>query len=315
MTAVIPQTMRALRVVSSHLSIHNDIAVPQPVAHEVLLRPRIAGICGTDLELLHGYYSFDGVPGHEFVADVVTGPEQWLGKRVVCDINIGCGQCDFCLRGAKEHCEKRQVIGIRERNGAFAQYLTAPISNLHEVPDAVSDDEAVFIEPLAAALQIQKQISIEKHHRVLVLGAGKLGQLIVRTLLPMGCEILVSARSSARMHTLEKLGVRVCFTDELPAKYFDVVIECTGNAAGFEHALRAIRGQGVTIDASVIVVNELRVLGSRCGDFPTALQWLTERRIDLSGLITARFGLSQAMEAFARARLPDQFKVVVECGR
>jgi len=324
MTAVIPDTMRALRVVNSHLSMHNDIAVPQPKAGDVLLRPRIAGICGTDLELLHGYYSFDGVPGHEFVADVVAGPEQWLGKRVVCDINIGCGSCDFCLRGAKEHCEQRQVIGIRERDGAFAQYLTAPISNLHEVPDAVSDDEAVFIEPLAAALQIQKQITIEKHHRVLVLGAGKLGQLIVRTLLPIGCEILVSARSGARMHTLEKLGVKVCFTDELPANYFDVVIECTGNAAGFEHALRAIRGQGalilkstyassVTIDASVIVVNELRVLGSRCGDFPTALQWLTEKRIDLSGLITARFGLSQAMEAFARARMPDQFKVVMEC--
>lgn len=318
--------MRALRVVNSHLSLHNDIAVPQPAADEVLLRPRLAGICGTDLELLHGYYSFDGTPGHEFVADVVAGPPAWLGKRVVCEINIGCGACDFCRRGLKEHCEQRQVIGIRERDGAFAQYLTAPIANLHEVPDAVSDDEAIFVEPLAAALQIQKQITIEPYHRVLVLGAGKLGQLIARTLLPIGCEIVVSARSGARMFTLEKLGLRVCFTDELPAKYFDVVIECTGNAAGFEHALRAIRGQGalilkstyafpVTIDASVIVVNELRVLGSRCGDFAGALQWLTEKRIDLSGLITARFGLSQALEAFSQARLPGQFKVVVECGR
>jgi threonine dehydrogenase-like Zn-dependent dehydrogenase len=317
-------TMRALRVVNSHLSFHNDLPVPRPGFGEVLLRPRITGICGTDLELLRGYYSFDGVPGHEFVADVIEGAPEWLGKRVVCEINIGCGRCDFCRRGIKEHCEQRQVIGIRGRDGAFAQYLTAPVANLHSVPDSISDEEAAFVEPLAAALQVQQQVVIDRHHRVLVLGAGKLGQLVVRTLLPIGCEVVVSARSGARMFAVEKLGVRACFTDELPAKYFDTVIECTGNAAGFEHALRAIRGQGalilkstyassLTIDASSIVVNELRVLGSRCGDFALALQWLAERRVDLSGLITARFPLSRGIEAFAHARLPDQFKVLVDC--
>jgi len=318
--------MRALRVVNSYLTFHNDIAVPQPRAGEVLLAPRLTGICGTDLELLRGYYSFDGVPGHEFVADVVVGPDEWLGRRVVCEINIGCGTCDFCLRGAKEHCEKREVIGIRDRDGAFAQYLTAPVSNLHVVPDNVSDEEAVFVEPLAAVLHIQRQVHIEKHHRVLVLGAGKLGQLIVRTLLPIGCELLVCARSGARMSTLEKLGIKTCFPDELPENYFDIVIECTGNAAGFEHALNAIRGLGtlilkstyaapVSINASRVVVDEIRVLGSRCGDFATALQWLSQKRIDLSGLVSAKFPLSKSIEAFAHARLPDQFKVLVECGR
>lgn len=322
----LPPVMRALRVVNSHLSLHDDIAVPQPRDGEVLLAPRMTGICGTDLELLHGYYSFDGVPGHEFVADVVQGPAEWLGRRVVCEINIGCGQCDFCKRGAKEHCTARQVIGIRDRDGAFAQYLAAPVANLHAVPDHISDEEAVFAEPLAAALHVQRQVHIEKHHRVLVLGAGKLGQLIVRTLLPIGCEILVCARSGGRMATLEKLGIKTCFPDELPHKYFDIVAECTGNAAGFEHALNAIRGLGtlvlkstyaapVTIDASTVVVNEIRILGSRCGDFAAALQWLGERRIDLSGLVTAHFPLSKGIEAFAHARLPGQFKVLVECGK
>jgi len=324
--STLPPVMRALRVVNSFLSFNNDIAVPQPRASEVLLAPRLTGICGTDLELLHGYYSFDGIPGHEFVADVVAGPNAWLGRRVVCEINIGCGQCDFCQRGAKEHCERREVIGIRGRNGAFAQYLTAPITNLHAVPDHVSDEEAVFVEPLAAALHIQHQVRIEKHDRVLVLGAGKLGQLIVRTLLPIGCELLVCARSGARMPALEKLGIKVCFPDELPERYFDIVIECTGNAAGFEHALNAIRGLGtlilkstyasaLTINASRIVVDEIRVLGSRCGDFATALQWLSEKRIDLSGLVSARFPLSKGIDAFAQARLPGQFKVLVECSK
>lgn len=326
MTLTIPATMHALRVVNSHLSLQKDVAVPEPRADEVLLAPRVAGICGTDLELLRGYYSFDGTPGHEFVADVVQGPAEWLGRRVVCEINIGCGQCDFCQRGAKEHCTARQVIGIRDRDGAFAQYLTAPVANLHAVPDHISDEEAVFVEPLAAALHVQRQVRVEKHYRVLVLGAGKLGQLIVRTLLPTGCEILVCARSGGRTHALEKLGIKTCFPDELPSKYFDIVIECTGNAAGFEHALNAIRGLGtlilkstyaapVTIDASTAVVNEISILGSRCGDFANALKWLDEKRIDLSDLITAHFPLSKGIEAFAHARLPGQFKVLVECGK
>lgn len=322
--SALPSAMYALRVVNSHLSLHKDVAVPQPRAGEVLLAPRVTGICGTDLELLRGYYSFDGVPGHEFVADVVSGPDEWLHRRVVCEINIGCGTCDYCLRGAREHCEKRQVIGIRDRDGAFAQYLTAPVANLHVVPDHISDEEAVFVEPLAAALHIQRQVHIEKHHRVLVLGAGKLGQLVVRTLLPIGCELLVCARSGARMNRLDARGVKTCFPDELPEKYFDIVIECTGNAAGFEHAINAIRGlgtlilkstyaAGVTINASRIVVDEIQVLGSRCGDFEAALQWLSQRRIDLSDLVSARFPLSKGIEAFAHARLPDQFKVLVEC--
>lgn len=326
MTAKIPTTMRALRVVHSHMALHNDIVVPLAQANEVLLAPRLTGICGTDLELLRGYYSFDGVPGHEFVADVVQGPAEWLGRRIVCEINIGCGQCDFCRRGVKEHCTERQVLGIRDRDGAFAQYLTAPIANLHAVPDHISDEEAVFVEPLAAALHVQRQVRIEKHHRVLVLGAGKLGQLIVRTLLPIGCDMLVCARSGGRTPVLEKLGIKTCFPDELPAKYFDIVIECTGNAAGFEHAINAIRGlgvlilkstyaAGVTINASRIVVDEIQVLGSRCGDFAAALQWLNEKRIDLSGLVTARFPLSKGIEAFSHARLPGQFKVLVECGK
>jgi len=325
-TSTLPETMRALRVANSHLSYQNDMVVPRPREGEVLLAPRLTGICGTDLELLHGYYSFDGIPGHEFVADVIAGPAAWLGRRVVSEINVGCGICDFCRRGAKEHCEKREVIGIRDRNGAFAQYLTAPIVNLHAVPDTLDDEDAVFVEPLAAALHIQNQMRIEKHHRVLVLGAGKLGQIIVRTLLPIGCELLVCARSGGRMHTLEKLGVKVCFPDELPERYFDIVIECTGNAAGFEHALNAIRGLGtlilkstyatsLTVNASRVVVDEIRVLGSRCGDFKTALQWLDEKRIDLSGLVSARFPLSKGIDAFAQARLPGQFKVLVECSK
>jgi threonine dehydrogenase-like Zn-dependent dehydrogenase len=290
--------VRALWLEDRKLSLR-DIDVPTPPPGEVLVRVLAAGICNTDIELTRGYYPYMGVPGHEFVGEVD-------GQRVVGEINAVCHQCAACRAGRKTHCEHRNVLGIINRNGAFAQYLTLPRENLHAVPDSVPTEEAVFAEPLAAALEIQEQVRIAPTDRVLVVGKGKLGTLIAQT---------VPGHVTA-----------IGRNDPAPApQSFDVAIEASGNPDGFATARAALRPRGtlvmkstyagdLTVNASSLVVDEITLVGSRCGPMDKALRLLAERRVDVRSMIHASYALDDAIAAFEHAQKPRVLKVLVRTG-
>jgi threonine dehydrogenase-like Zn-dependent dehydrogenase len=293
--------MYALWLENQRLSLR-EVPDPAPRSGEALVRVLIAGVCNTDLEMTRGYYPFTGIPGHEFVGESD-------GKRVVGEINAVCHICNACRSGRPTHCENRTVLGIKNRDGAFAEFLLLPQENLHAVPDAISTAEAVFIEPLAAALRIQEQIAIAPDTRVLVVGHGKLGKLIARTLALTGCALIVAPRGAA-----------------VAEKTFDVVVECTGNAEGFDIARRAVRPRGtivmkstyagdLKINASALVVDEITLVGSRCGPFDKAIEALATRKIDVSDLIDATYPLDKAITAFGHAQRAGAMKVLVECGK
>ncbi|HEY3119400.1 MAG TPA: alcohol dehydrogenase catalytic domain-containing protein, partial [Vicinamibacteria bacterium] len=275
---------------------------------EALLRVLCAGICGTDLALLNGYLSFAGIPGHEFVGRVEAAPGEAarVGRRVVGEINLACHRCAACLRGDTHHCAARQVLGLRGRAGAFAEFLTLPIENLHAVPDALPDEAAVFTEPTAAALEIQEQVTIGRGDRVVVIGPGRLGQLVARTLALTGCELRLIGRHS----------------EPPPEREADVVVECSGHPDGLAAARRAVRPRGtivlkstyasaVPLDIASIVVDEVTLVGSRCGPFPRALELLSDGRVDVRPLVHARYPLSEALAAFEHAARPGTLKVLV----
>ena len=280
-----------------------------------------AGICNTDLELVRGYYPYTGVLGHEFAGEVVSDGAL-AGKRVVGEINAVCGECRACRAGRRTHCERRTVLGIVNRHGAFAEYLTLPVENLHVIPDGVSTEVAVFTEPLAAALEIQEQVSIAPGMRVLVVGDGKLGQLVAQSLALTGCELVVSGRHDAKLELLRRRGIATMAPDAIPAEAFDVAVECTGNHEGFAVAQRALRPRGtlvmkstyadrLTLDASAVVVNELTLVGSRCGPFPKALALLAVGAVEVLPLVTARYPLERALDAFEHAQRPGTLKVLL----
>ena len=305
--------MRGLWLEQQRLRFRDDIPDPTPAAGEAIVRVLLAGICNTDIELTRGYYPFTGVPGHEFVGE-------WNGKRVVGEINAACGECEACRAGRPTHCERRTVLGIKDRNGTFAEYLALPEKNLHVVPADVPTDEAVFTEPLAAALQIQEQVDIGPRDRVVVVGDGKLGQLIGQTLSLTGCELLVIARHARKRLLLNNRGIHT--TDTLPDTKFDVAIECSGSAEGFALARRALRPRGtlvmkstyageLTLNASSLVVDEITVVGSRCGPFAAALDLLAARRVDVRPLIDDVFPLADGVSAFGAAQRPGVLKVLV----
>ncbi|HSP15567.1 MAG TPA: alcohol dehydrogenase catalytic domain-containing protein [Thermoanaerobaculia bacterium] len=294
--------MRALWLENQKLRLRDD--VPQPARDgEVLVRVLLAGICNTDLELTRGYYPFTGVPGHEFVgvAD---------GKRVVGEINVSCGQCEACRAGRRTHCERRTVLGIANRNGAFAEFLSLPRENLHVVPDNVGDEEAVFTEPLAAALEIREQVRVTPEDRVLVVGHGKLGRLIEQTLALTGCKLTVWGRhGEPRAPNPEP-------------RSFDIVVECSGNPEAFPIARNAVRPRGtlvmkstyagnLTLNMSSIVVDEITIVGSRCGPFAPALKLLAEKKIDVRPLIDATYPLGDAIAAFEHAQRPGTLKCII----
>jgi len=290
--------MRALWLEDREISLR-DIDVPAPPPGEVLVRVLAAGICNTDIELTRGYYPYAGVPGHEFVGEVD-------GRRVVGEINAVCHQCEACRAGRPTHCERRNVLGIINRNGAFAEYLTLPRENLHEVPDDVPTEEAVFAEPLAAALEIQEQVRITPDDRVLVVGNGKLGTLIAATLRLTGCRLTAIGRN-----------------DPAPAPHsFDVAVEASGNPAGFATARAALRPRGtlvmkstyagdLTVNASSLVVDEITLVGSRCGPMDKALALLAGRRIDVRPMLQGSYPLEDALAAFEHAQRTGTLKVLV----
>ena len=291
---------------------------------EALIKIRMAGICSTDLELVKGYYPYTGILGHEFVGEVVSAPDAaWVGQRVVGEINAVCGTCEACLNGRSTHCENRTVLGIADRNGVFAEYTSLPLKNLYRVPDSVPDEQAVFVEPLAAALEIQEQIKLQKTDRVLLIGAGRLGQLIAQTLALTGCDLHVVARSLRAQQLLTVRGINVIAEAEIKSQKWDVVIEATGSTEGFALARRAVRPRGtmvlkstykgdMSVNISSIVVDEITVLGSRCGPFEPALRLLETRAVDPGVLISDRYKLNDALNAFEKAAQPGVLKVILE---
>ncbi len=303
--------------------------VPEPVeaGGDAIVRVSLAGICNTDLELVRGYYPMDGIPGHEFVGVVERAPSapDWIGRRVVGEINVVCGSCATCRAGRPRHCERRSVLGIRDRHGAFAERLALPIANLHRVPDEVPDEAAVFSEPLAAALEVQEQVKIERGQRVVVIGDGKLGQLVARVLVLTGCELMVIGRHPGKLAALpagiQALHVR---EDTLPAgRRADVVVECTGNEGGLGLALRLVRPRGCVVlkstyrgearaNMSAVVVDEISLLGSRCGPMAPALTLLESGAVDVRNLVHARYPLADALAAFDHSTQPGVLKVLLQ---
>jgi threonine dehydrogenase-like Zn-dependent dehydrogenase len=291
---------------------------------EVLIRVRLAGICGTDLELVHGYYPFSGIPGHEFVGEVVKAPDKfWLGKRVVGEINAACGECEQCKNGLPTHCEKRTVLGIAGRDGVHAEYTSLPLTNLLLVPDSVSDEAAVFVEPLAAALEIQEQVHIHPVDRVLLIGAGRLGQLVAQTLALTGCDLRVVARHPFQQSILTECGIKLIREEDVQPRRWDVVVEATGSASGFDLARRALRPRGTLVLKSTyrgmmnvawspFVVDEITIVGSRCGPFAPALRLLEKKEVDPTILIAKQFSLSAGLEAYEAAQQRGMLKVLLK---
>ncbi len=313
--------MKALWLENSRLGLRS---LPEPSKPgEALIRIRVAGICSTDLELVRGYYPFTGIPGHEFVGEVVASDDQsWIGQRVVGEINVTCGSCEQCLNGRSTHCENRTVLGISKRNGTLAEFTTLPTANLHRVPASVPDELAVFTEPLAAALQIQQQVCVRPTDRVLVVGAGRLGQLVAQSLALTGCDLHVVARHSYQQKILVDRGIRIIGEEDIQPRRWDIVVEATGSPDGFSLARQAVRPRGtlvmkstykgdVSVNFSSIVVDEVTIVGSRCGPFEPALRLLEKGQVDPSVLIAKEFGLEESLQAFEHAAGAGVLKVLV----
>ena len=292
--------------------------------NEALIRIRKAGICSTDLELVKGYYPYTGIIGHEFVGEVIEAEDPaWIDQRVVGEINAVCNECEQCRNGRPTHCEQRTVLGIVNRNGTFAEYTSLPIANLHRVPDSVPDEMAVFTEPLAAALEIQDQIQLKPTDRVLLVGAGRLGQLIAQTLALTGCNLHVVARHAHQQNLLKRRGIRIIAEQDIQPWRWDIVVEATGSPNGFSLARKAIRPRGtmvlkstykgeMSVNFSSIVVDEINLIGSRCGPFEPALRLMESRQVDPTILIDSEFSLGEALKAFEHAAETGVLKVLVQ---
>jgi threonine dehydrogenase-like Zn-dependent dehydrogenase len=315
--------MRGLWLEDRRLRVRDDLPVPDPPPGEARIRVTLAGLCHTDLELVRGYYPYRGVLGHEFVGVVEASPSVpgWEGRRVVGEINATCGRCATCRAGRSSHCEQRTVLGIVDRDGAFADYLTLPIANLHAVPDAIPDEVAVFTEPVAAAFQVLAQVRIGSADRVVVFGDGKLGQVIAQVLATTGCGLVVVGRHPRKLAHLAVRGIATQ-TGAPPPRAADVVVDCTGRREGLAAALAALRPRGTlvlkstfagdtSLDLSAIVVDEITIVGSRCGPFAPALAALAAGVVVVAPLIEARRPLVDAVDALAQAAAPGALKVLL----
>lgn len=300
---------------------------PKPGAGEALVKVRLAGICGTDLEIAKGYGRFEGIVGHEFVGSVASGSAGLAGKRVVGEINCVCGRCDMCAGGLSSHCRRRSVVGIAGRAGVFADYVVLPERNCIEVPAAVSDEEAVFAEPLAAAYQVTRQVKIEPRMNVAVLGTGRLGLLVAQVLALRGCRLTAFGRNPKTLGLLDRKRIRTAVLGEQPGSQdSDVVVDCTGSPDGFRIGLGLVRPRGTIVlkttcatpeatDLTPVVVNEITVLGSRCGSMSDALSALARKEIEVTSMITQVLPLSEGLKAFQLAAEPDHIKVLLKVGQ
>jgi len=297
---------------------------PKPKKGECLVKVRLAGICSTDLEIARGYLTFKGVVGHEFVGTVVDGPEALLDKRVACEINCVCRKCDMCLAGLAHHCRNRTVLGIAGRDGCFADYIAVPEHNLCVVPDNLPDEQAVFIEPVAAAYQVLAQCPVDERMNVSVVGPGRLGLLVAQVLSTTGCKLTVIGNNPKKLELCEKKHIQTIHIDELaPKQDRDFVAECTGSPEGLSLAMELVRPRGTIILKSTyadegplnlapIVINEITLLGSRCGSFGEAINALARQAIDVQSMITRTFPVDKALEAFEVAQDPKSIKILLK---
>jgi alcohol dehydrogenase len=292
-----------------------DVPPLQPLPGEALIRPHLVGICATDLEIMRGYKAFHGVLGHEWVGTVIACDDaDWIGARVVGEINVPCGACATCRRGDTIHCPQRTAMGIMGRDGALAEQIVLPVRNLHRVPPSLCDEQAVFAEPLAAALAICDQTHLHPDDRVAVVGDGKLGLLVAQVLRLPGCDVTVVGRHPERWALLERQRIATVASVAAAEQHsYDVVVDCTGNPQGLDIARNLVRPRGTlvlkstfeglaTLDLSSVVVDEVHLVGSRCGSFAAALRLLERGLIETAPLISAVYALDQALEAFDAAR-------------
>lgn len=312
--------MRAL-VLNQTLSFQRDWPEPAITGDQVRIRITRAGVCNTDLELVAGYMAFRGIPGHEFVGVAETG--DWAGKRVVGEINVADGTCDLCQRGIPSQCRHRTTVGMAGHDGAFADVMALTAANLYVVPDSVTDDEAVFVEPLAAALQVPEALHISPRDRVVLIGAGKLGLLTAQVLALTGADLSVVVRRDRPRRLLEQWGIRPVSADDLPAQRAQVVVDCTGTSEGFALAQNLVEPRGAIVLKSTyteipaanltrVAVDEVRVIGSRCGPFDAALRLLARGDVDVTSLIEARYPIEEGQAAFEHASRPGALKVLLE---
>lgn len=288
-----------------------------------IVQVALAGVCNTDLELARGYMGFRGVLGHEFVGSVVDGPEEWAGKRVVGEINFACRRCAACRRGLARHCPTRRVMGILNADGAFAEKVAVPVANLHAVPPGVSDEVAVFAEPLAAAFEILEQVDVSPGMEAVILGDGKLGLLAAQALAQAGASVCVVGKHTENLAVVSRHGIGTALLGDWDRTVVDLIVEATGTAAGLDLAVSAIRPRGTIVlksttavpsqvDLAPLVINEITVVGSRCGKFAPALAALGKGSIDVRSLISTRRSLADAVNALEVASRPGVLKVLIE---
>jgi len=313
-------------VFDGELKLVTDYKKPEPKVGEALIKVSMAGICNTDLELTKGYMGYKGILGHEFVGvveEVNDKDKSLLGKRVVGEINCGCNNCQWCYQGLQRHCPNRQTLGIWQKDGCMAQYVCMPLDTLLEVPENVSDEQAVFVEPLAAGLEILEQLHIQPVEKVLILGDGKLGLTTALALNVSNLDVLLVGKHQNKLDIAKNQGVNVkLLSDLVIKKEWDFVVEATGSISGFETALNLTKPRGTlvlksTVAASKefnlapIVIDEIKVQGSRCGQFAPALRLLKSEKIDFSPLISAVYSVDKALEAFEKNKEKDTLKVLL----
>lgn len=314
--------MRAL-IFDGKLHFDSDYTKPEPPDGYALIRVVKAGICNTDLELAKGYMGFKGVLGHEFIGVVEGG--LWDGRRIVGEINLACGECDTCRGGMPTQCPNRTTLGIDRHDGAFADYLTLPVENLHPVPDKVTDDQAVFVEPVAAGLQTLHMSHISPHDRVVLLGAGKLGMVTAQVVALTGCNLTVVGRHTEQLDLVKSWSIDAVSPGEIGPKSVDIVIDCTGTESGFADALDLVKPRGTIhlkstyhglpkADLTRVVVDEMRVISSRCGPFDAALRLMNRGLIDVDSLISARYPLTDGVTAMEHAARKGMLKVLLDIG-
>ncbi|MBT6397302.1 MAG: alcohol dehydrogenase catalytic domain-containing protein [Nitrosopumilus sp.] len=302
-----------------------DKNFPDPPSDETLVRVNLAGICGTDLEILDGYMEYTGILGHEFVGTVEKSRNPTMvGKRVVGEINAGCGKCDSCMGGMQRHCPSRTVLGILKRDGAFAEFLSLPEKNLHVIPDSISNEQAVFVEPLAAAFEIKEQVSLKPEWNVAVVGDGRLAQLIIQVIKLTCSNITCFGKHESKLEGLVQSGIKIKIgiesTDE---KLFDLVVEATGSNSGFVDTMKLVKPRGIVILKSTIVsrenldltptiINEITLIGSRCGLFKPAIDALASGIISVNSMIDSTFPLEKFEDAIVHAKKPNTLKVFLK---
>lgn len=316
--------MKALRFENSRLALA-EIAKPK-IETEAVVRVLMSGLCNTDVEICSGYAEFEGTLGHEFVGVVEEcfDAPQLIGKRVVGEINAGCGACELCKSGDARHCPQRTVLGIKGRDGAHAEFLTLPARNLYEVPDAVSNEQAVFVEPLAAAYGIGEQVEISSDTRVAVVGDGKLGNLCAQTLHLKSNRVVAVGKHKDKLSLLTKRNIETLFVDDAlkMERTFDVVVEASGSESGFDLALNLLKPRGKLVLKSTfsgktnlemwrVVVEEVTIVGSRCGRFAPALRLLENKQLAVENLISETFNLSKGVEAISRAQEKGVMKILL----